>query len=617
VIGPISIISSAQLPRPSGVISETKVDCPALPYVHPDLVFQPEACVHVFDIDQYTHKVNIYRGPIPWSDSPAEIEHLRALTQTATLAMKNAEIFSPPLVVNVIMVGVIEEGRKVGLAANKEAEPLPCSVVITFNVVRSLDETGRRIAHELYHCVQFRNRPELVNFKGSFEWWRESTASYFSDYISPTAHPFALDYEPYEPVYDQKYESSLFFHSLSNQGWSLVKITDYVNGRNFEYAAADERRQLASNTEIIEGFINFAKDFHDKNIVLESVEPPMIVRAVTQHAVPVANEEIIDLPKVGQKSAISVDVRSWTFMKYSVWLQPKQRISISTIWKGESFPQVHLWYRKIQTGKATTEWARGENMPAELTSGCDSSQVIYEFLVVPTDKVDSVKGEFSFTRLENKKCKCEVPRESGGLSRRDDTAADDGDVQCEELTSCLVGTWSADKASYVDAANSDAAARYPGTLFTMQTIAVTGEFTMNISELSLSNDSTVRPLLVWTKQDQWKTVIRFTPTTGPNSEPFDTSSIMDTYGNTTYLRTSDPESTLDLESGSLLSSSSFSKGSIKTSTPYSDEITPIDTHTTSRISGGTYNCTAAKLWLGGDAAGRYTGFYFVRESSAL
>lgn len=410
--------------------------------------------MHVLDVEQYTHKVDIYRGPIPWSDSPAEIAHLRAVTQMATLSMKYAEAISPPLVVNLIMVGALPDGD-VGLAATKKPEPVPCYAAITFEVGELLSETGRRLAHELYHCIQSRNRPERVKYVKSFYWWHDSTASYFSDYVAPTDNLFALDYEPDKPMYEQHYESSLFFHSLSNQGWSLVKITDYVNGRDFAYAAADERQQIAGNADLVEGFINFARDFHDKEIVLESVEPTRIIRAVTKHAASVASKEKIEVPAVGQTQSVSVNVRSWTFKKYNALLQPKQRFSLSVSWDGESFPQVHFWYRKVQTGKVTTEWARGEDMPAELTSGCDRTAVTYEFLVVPTDKADSVTGNFRFTRLENKKCKCDVPGGSGGVTRRQETSVDE-DTECEEPPSCLVGTWSADKASYISVVNADA-----------------------------------------------------------------------------------------------------------------------------------------------------------------
>ncbi len=182
-----------------------------------------------------------------------------------------------PAEITLITSPLLETGTVVGAAFGERGQPDRCPVVLYAPLFRDgYDVVGQDkqvIAHELFHCFQFKNLNNQMYFSNNRarNWWSEGSAEYFSNVVFPSAD---LEYEANETNFrnrsltqsllDLKYENFLFFqylgNRLGNQG-----VVDMLRKMPTSGGRAEQQKALSAvvNDEL---FHAFATAYLDANI---------------------------------------------------------------------------------------------------------------------------------------------------------------------------------------------------------------------------------------------------------------------------------------------------------------------------------------------------------------
>ncbi|OAL44146.1 hypothetical protein IQ07DRAFT_592583 [Pyrenochaeta sp. DS3sAY3a] len=282
------------------------------------------------------------------------------------------------------------------------------------------------IAHELYHCVQYQEKPKRLGKPALFE---DGVANFFEYFLyaweDPPNTAFDLGgddgaphhYEPFKPLYEQPYRSSLFFMYRHNRGMTVLEMDQWVAKHEENNDNPDlKRADLAADTTMANAFARFAVQFHDKKIYYDSRDLPKRPFVKTSQAI-VETSENINLATAGDKTEHKIErMRSWTFQKFSAILTPGQTITATVSWTDTPKPTVIVWHRAITGGKPSSEWKKFESHL--LQSNCDTVASTHEFLVVPITKENEVTGGINFVRGKDAKCKCSSKQPGQGPIRR-------------------------------------------------------------------------------------------------------------------------------------------------------------------------------------------------------
>ncbi len=147
-----------------------------------------------------------------------------------------------------------------------------CQIAIfpAFGNIADPEQAKQVIAHELFHCLQYRNYYEKTILR-SGNWWAEGTAEFFSNVAYPTAnaeHEFLLAFsaESLESsLVKIDYPSWLFFQFLANQSgnqavMNLIELMPESGGVGAQLTA------LAAYPDIANLFHEFGKAYVEKTI---------------------------------------------------------------------------------------------------------------------------------------------------------------------------------------------------------------------------------------------------------------------------------------------------------------------------------------------------------------
>lgn len=409
-------------PRAASATSQKPVDCPKFPDDTQNLEFPKQGCLNFLDVIEEGGMAEIRREVnVPRSD-PRTAKLLLAIRGPTRRVIRfyvqnlKANLQKKNLHIKLTFVRFdkrFEKGPQADGKTSAEKDGGPCHVVIKIIPEKPAVYLAQQIAHELYHCVQFQEHPNLIPPEKVFLWVLDGSANFFTYLQYPMDPSTDLDanaphyYDPKVPLYhdDQQYTSCLFFHFLLNSGWSLEQIDTWVRTRKLLGESA-EQAALAADPKIGDAFGKFATMFHDKKIYFDANSLYRINTDMQPgNEVPARPLEGINLPEVGDKDFLDIeDVVSWTFKKYSVRLQDKQTVSTTLTWAKAPAPNVVVWSRALRQGKRPSAWAK--TLP-KVHSGCNGA-VDYEFLVVPITDADTVSGTLHFKREEDDKCSCPV-----------------------------------------------------------------------------------------------------------------------------------------------------------------------------------------------------------------
>jgi len=357
------------------------------------------------NIDLY-HYANNWTTPNPTGD--AEIADIsNALSTVLPLYYT----FSSPLNVNITLVPSLDSGD-FGEASCVPPDCTYCNVLIsqqasTNNPHPSFDLMGQTTAHELYHCVEFRNQanPQLGPSNES-AWWVEGAAEYFSNifYQDNSAGAWYKLYNPNKPLYNQTqgYRAGLFFQFLSNHGWNDIDINGLVVQQiQNEQAGGSERTTMSNNADLQSLFPIFAQKFLGLAIMF-----PDGILAQGDPSIPIDTTDIpLNLTTDGQQQSTPVQVGSFTMEMYTATLQPGITYSIQ-------------WTPSAQDGKTVLAYQPASNIsgstwvtvdpatPAQIPVDCASGATQYQFLLTSTADEDVSNGQLTFVRQSSQPCGC-------------------------------------------------------------------------------------------------------------------------------------------------------------------------------------------------------------------
>lgn len=212
--------------------------------------------------------------------NPNTARHVQDIRTAAENALpKYANFSTLPEIIFILaptLPKIIEDSSPAGTTSCKVQGHTPCYIRIADDV-SDLDDIAsvkRTTAHELYHAVQSRNRPDFQALPPS-RWWREGSATYFGDSLYPNHKQFASinTYKPSAPLYDQDlgHPAGLFFFFLWNRGFSWAQIHEFTLRQIATTDFTDTKKSMANDANIRDSFPLFAQAYKDKRIFLSDL----------------------------------------------------------------------------------------------------------------------------------------------------------------------------------------------------------------------------------------------------------------------------------------------------------------------------------------------------------
>jgi hypothetical protein len=124
------------------------------------------------------------------------------------------------------------------------------------------------VAHELYHCVEWANdKPSSPAEPPRIEdWWREGVAEFFGNFFYPDKDPDAniRNYVPNKPLYQQRYETAVFFQFLNNAGWYEQQVNSWMVAQQLSPDTGAERARVSQDVDLRAQFPKFATHLSTK-----------------------------------------------------------------------------------------------------------------------------------------------------------------------------------------------------------------------------------------------------------------------------------------------------------------------------------------------------------------
>ncbi|KAH0541666.1 hypothetical protein FGG08_003897 [Glutinoglossum americanum] len=339
---------------------------------------------------------------------------------------------SKPLNIKLVLVAFLVEEPTGGdtAASTSQASDLDtCYVRVPQSTATdsNIELVKQTVAHELYHCVEFKNtvgftKAEL-NGETASGWWIEGAADYFSNVVYPysnTEWDVNIDYIPSVPLYiNDPYGCNMFFQFLASN-LDDPSINKWIAEQPLEEDIYVERSRLSQDSLIQTQFPQFAQRFAEA-LIKDTDGSYIPVRPMDKNTLDttLAEGESKDLPLTAPPFSIIV---------YTAAIPSGQTIDVSF---DTTDPQTDLYFRKA--GDAMTPFAPFTALQTISTSCEPSSGAVetYEFLFVSTADQDYAAGTLHLTRTPAPEC----PEDTGAGS-----CADTG----LPIDPCIFGHWSLD-----------------------------------------------------------------------------------------------------------------------------------------------------------------------------
>jgi hypothetical protein len=264
------------------------------------------------------------------------------------------------------------------------------------------------IAHEVFHCVQVWNFPELADAPWSVQdWWAEGSAEYFGNVIYPAVnaeHEFlgAWAYSSATlPLTEMSYENFGFFQYLGNTIGNNA-ILDLISSMPVAGGLEAQRVQLAKYDNIAILFDDYARDFVDGKILDSSkaslkTSPPYIASGY-------------DL-NVSGDATFHLGAPAFVLVRHALTLNPPHLYALSPTIGGVS------GFDESRPESSPGAWT---DLPHQVPAGCQP--VTYYYALTST----TPSPDFFSVDLDIKVEK---------------------DLACDE---CLIGTWDLDTESFAE-----------------------------------------------------------------------------------------------------------------------------------------------------------------------
>ena len=204
------------------------------------------------------------------------------------------------------------------------------------------------IAHQLYHCVQYRLgqlgylNPSLPTDgihtqKDISHWWYEGAADYFAQALYPVGFgSFSDAYNPQDDLAGYfitgRSNGGIFFMHLSNLGWSDHDIHRFILEQKFSKTRREEVERMSNDMRLIEAFRSFATSYVDRQLKYKDGTPIDTFNNYLGYsgqgfiAYDVAEYNLV------QKGAYNLEIQALPFVinpTYKITLSPGQKLSVN------------------------------------------------------------------------------------------------------------------------------------------------------------------------------------------------------------------------------------------------------------------------------------------------
>lgn len=419
------------------------------------------------DIATTSNHVQIfhYNTNTDWTKDPAQSQVLQSVADAVDHVMPTFATYADTFQANIVIVKQLSD-NKAGLAESSQ-DGSSCFVQILYPAnAQGVTYLPQVVAHELYHCVQSSNNPQIVGppppagltdeQKDAWPgWWVEASAEYFADEFYPAVaaqeNSPIQDYYPTIQLYkySQAYRASLFLQHWSNSGMKDTDINDWVSSHVLTGTLEDEATQLSEEATIINKFPTFASAFWSNTIKLSD---GTTVSSGERSGLPV-EEWVVNLPADGSVSTQIYNIDPFTINVFTAIIQPGQEIKITL--STTDTPHTVLQYRRATSPTWTTLYITG-SLPLDCSG---SEAATWEFIVTTTHaSLDKSAGKVIFERSDSQSCNCDTS-------------------QNLPLDPCLAGSWVFDTAG-LRTVLQNAIQSEGGTL---TDLTITGDSTLEIT----------------------------------------------------------------------------------------------------------------------------------------
>jgi hypothetical protein len=164
-----------------------------------------------------------------------------------------------------------------------------------------IDEFHQVVAHEMFHCFQFRNLPAQMRVgPPAYNWWVEGSADYFSNVVYPKVNnewgQHLADFDarsPFTPITQMAYSNAIFFQYLGNEIGNRG-IIDLLVTLPSSGGEAEQQAALRAYPGFAALFQGFAEQYLDGAIVDTGGEKLPVHPAIKPETPEIASTTIIE-----------------------------------------------------------------------------------------------------------------------------------------------------------------------------------------------------------------------------------------------------------------------------------------------------------------------------------
>lgn len=371
-----------------------------------------------------------YDGDIKLSRNPTP--YLNLLNETAETVLSYYSKFLPPtkpLDIRAFVVGYVSDSKAgsrdedYGNSWTDPASPDTCFVELQIYTSqglsgdKSFQSFRHTIAHQLYHCVQFRlgqlgylnpslSTDGIHNQADISHWWYEGAADYFANALYPIGFGrFSNAYDPRDDLAGYFLtgwsNGGIFFMHLSNLGWSDNDIHRFILEQKFSKTRREEVERMTNDTRMIKAFRSFATSYVDRQLKYKDGTPIDTFNNYLGYSGYLTGSAEYNLV---HKGSYDLTVKALPFVinpTYTFTVAPGQKVSVNYTnafledeWKGQWYARDTLFVQWRKDQELTwQELKMGEAIELQGKSIFDCSQPNTTFTLLTTSSRYGYQGD--------------------------------------------------------------------------------------------------------------------------------------------------------------------------------------------------------------------------------
>lgn len=415
-----SVREDAQTAKPLGLAVRSEMQPSAVCQDLADRGFPKGEAVTCFLYSSFTLAGKEYRVyyPASWGKGGGEkAPQVQAVFVALSDAITRYAQFGPQNGVNIVFA-IKDAPQESGnpnlgsIGADADAGD-PCPVVIyPFGASYDLNELKFLVAHEVFHCFQWRHYEALMGIDGR-DWWVEGGAEYFANLVYPAADYEHADWlslfvsgSRFTPVVAMSYESYLFFMYLGmRDDFGPIGVLSLMGVMPPSGGVKEQAAALAGYPGMQQIWRDFGHAFVD-NKILDTSGKFVQTDFLPNQALAVLDDEIF-----------SLESDDFTLARYRVSLGPGQGFKVDV---SQGDPAVQYELRHLASPGVWGEFS------LDLPAGCAQYYGLLTSVGVNFTQGDNHKSEVE--------AQVAAPAITGGT--------------CDQ---CIVGTWKLNNESYLAA----------------------------------------------------------------------------------------------------------------------------------------------------------------------